>query len=266
MDIQTYLHQLKLPKKDSHKGENGRLLIIGGSELFHVASKWSLDIASRIVDIVLYSSIPENNTLIHEAKLQFWDGVVVPRGEVEKYIDEADCILIGPGMLRDEETAAITNALLKKHAQKKWVIDAGALQMVDPSLLQATMILTPHAQEFERVFGVAPSDNTILKASREHHNVTLAVKGVEDLVTDGRMIEHIVGGNEGMTKGGTGDVLAGLIAAFYCTNDALTSAVVGCYLNKQAGDTLYSTVGSFFNASDLVEQLPKTMKSVLNTR
>lgn len=264
MNIQTYLHKLQLPKKNSHKGENGRLLIIGGSELFHAASKWSLDIASRIVDIVLYSSVPENNELIHEAKLKFWDGVVVPRGDVEKYVDEVDCILIGPGMMRTEETAQITNTLLKTHGRKKWVIDAGALQMIDASLLQETMIITPHAQEFERVFGVVPDEKSIAEASVEHHDVTIALKGMEDIVTNGKVLEHIDGGNEGMTKGGTGDVLAGLIAALYCSNDALTSTVVGCYLNKQAGDSLYKRVGPFFNASDLVKQLPKTMKSIVD--
>ena len=55
MDISTYLKRIRLPQKNSHKGENGRLIIIGVSELFHAASAWSLDIASKIVDMVFYS-------------------------------------------------------------------------------------------------------------------------------------------------------------------------------------------------------------------
>ncbi len=264
MDINPYLQHLHLSAKTSHKGENGKLLIIGGSELFHAASAWSLDIASRIVDMVFYSSVPENNELIHEAKRHFWNGVVVPRGEVESYIEESDCVLIGPGMTRDNETAQLTNTLLKKYPHKKWVIDAGALQMVDSDLLQESMIITPHHQEFSRVFGVEATVESLKEMSTRHHNITIVVKGVEDVVVQGNKVEILQGGNEGMTKGGTGDVLAGLIAALYCTNDVFESTVVGSYLNKKAGDTLYKKVGPFFNASDLVGQLPKTMKDTFH--
>jgi len=62
--IDRAFQDLKIAKKDSHKGQNGKLLIIGGSQLFHAASKWSLDIASKIVDMVFYSSVPSNNQLI----------------------------------------------------------------------------------------------------------------------------------------------------------------------------------------------------------
>src|ERR1043165_7891895 len=72
------LKNLYVPPSGSHKGQNGKLLIIGGSHLFHAASLWALQIASRVVDMVFYSSVPEN------------------------YIEEADAVLIGPGMLRVE--------------------------------------------------------------------------------------------------------------------------------------------------------------------
>lgn len=264
MDIQTYMQSIHLPLKDSHKGQNGKLLLIGGSELFHAASVWSLEIASRIVDMVFYSSVPENNELILEAKKKFWDGVIVPRGEVSSYINEANCVLIGPGMTRDEETATITNTLLSRYADKKWVIDAGALQMCDPSLLRENMLVTPHHGEFQRVFQrEARTQNDVIECSKTHQHVVILVKGKEDVVASGDRVETVSGGNEGMTKGGTGDVLAGLIAALACTNDLFTSAVVGSHLNKIAGDTLYKTVGPFFNASDLVQQLPKTMNELL---
>ena len=55
------LKTLYVPPPDSHKGQNGKLLVIGGSHLFHAASLWALTVASRIVDLVHYSSVPENN-------------------------------------------------------------------------------------------------------------------------------------------------------------------------------------------------------------
>lgn len=94
------LKKLYIPPSDSHKGQNGKLLFIGGSHLFHAASLWALTIASRIVDMVFYASVPENNKIVQEAKQEFRNGIVIPRHEIESYADEADCILIGPGMVR----------------------------------------------------------------------------------------------------------------------------------------------------------------------
>ena len=67
-----------------------------------------------------------------------------------------------------------------------------------------------------------------------------------------------------MTKGGTGDVLAGLAAALYCKNDAFLSASAASFINKKAGDSLYEKVGPNFNASDLVTEVPRAMKKVLS--
>jgi NAD(P)H-hydrate epimerase len=65
-----------------------------------------------------------------------------------------------------------------------------------------------------------------------------------------------------MTKGGTGDVLAGLIAALACKNAPMTATIAGSFLNKKAGDSLYKTMGPYFNSSDLALQIPAVMKDV----
>ncbi len=260
--LQKYFKNIKLPEPNSHKGQNGKLLIIGGSELFHAASKWSLDTASKFVDMVFYCSIPSNNELIQHAKQNFWNGIVITRDQIEDYIQEADCILIGPGMTREKETATLTDMLLTTYPTKKWVIDAGALQMVDPKLLTQNMIITPHHNEIKVVLDRLEahfSEAEAMKTSKQLGGVTVVLKGATDLVFTSEELIEVQGGNAGMTKGGTGDVLAGLIAALYCTNDALTSAVVGSYINKKAGEELAKEVGPFFNASDLVQQVPKTL-------
>lgn len=258
----SYFSQLKLPKKDSHKGQNGKLILIGGSELFHAASKWSLDVASKLVDMVFYSSVSSNNELIQSAKQEFWNGIVIPREQLESYIQEADCILIGPGMERNQETKQLVDALLSKYGQKKWVIDAGALQMVDPLLLGKTHIITPHTKEMSDLQRKMAQAGSSLDAQQ----VTVLLKGKQDTVSwtentgnNERRSIQISGGNEGMTKGGTGDVLAGLVAGLYCLNEPQVAAVVGSVVNKEAGDELYQAVGPFFNASDLVAQVPKTL-------
>src|SRR5258708_2337347 len=274
-DIQKYLKQLHLPEPQSHKGQNGKVLLIGGSDLFHAASRWSLDVVSKFVDMVFYTSVPENNQLIHEAKGEFWNGIVIKREDVEVYIAESDCILIGNGMTRqilkrqtptsltqeqwNDDTESIVNYLLSKYPDKKYVIDAGALQMVDQKLLNKNTIITPHQGEWKRFLG---DDNgkTFLRTS---HSVVL-LKGPKDFVYHDEDVVEIDGGNAGMTKGGTGDVLAGLVAALYATNDAMTSAVIASYVNKKAGDSLYKTVGPIFNASDLLAEIPKVFWKELN--
>ncbi len=306
--IKQYLKQLQLPESQSHKGDNGKLIIIGGSELFHAASRWSLDIASKFVDMVFYASVPSNNRLIQEAKKEFWNGIVVERSEIETYIEEADCVLIGPGMERDgvdprynlqtrdfylnhppskqdwqKNTQAIVNYLLARYPDKKWVIDAGALQMMDATLLTEKCIITPHIQELQRLLRnikmeafidkvsqeaiqpAQPDQQSLAELSRVLNQATVLLKGPTDTIVHQQRTYLIPGGNPGMTKGGTGDVLAGLVAGLYTTNELLPSAIVGSYINKKAGDQLHERVGPFYNATDLLNEIPQTLWSELDS-
>lgn len=258
---------ITVPRKGSHKGQNGRLLVIGGSRLFHAASLWALTVASRIVDLVHYSSVPENNAIVHEEKKEFRNGIVIPRGELDPYIKEDDCILIGPGMTRDSETEEITNSLFAKYPAKQWVIDAGSLQMMDISLIPKNAILTPHHGEFaamwEKNGGTESSDEDRVKAFAKAHGCIVLLKGDTDIACGaGGECRSIAGGNPGMTKGGTGDVLAGLIAALACKSDPFPATIAGSLINKKAGDELYKKVGPYFNATDLANQIPLTMKEL----
>lgn len=223
----------------------------------------------------------ENNELVQKAKEEFRDGIVVPRGDVESYIGEDDCILIGPGMTRDKETEELTNKLLQRYPQKQWVIDAGALQMMDVALIPKKAILTPHGREFDylvRRDDLLQTDRDLALSERiklfaQKHECIVLVKGEVDIVCDGsgsngricapQECVEIHGGNTGMTKGGTGDVLAGLIAALACKNNPLLATVAGSFINKKAGDALYKRVGPYFNASDLADEIPGVMKKLV---
>lgn len=268
------IKKITLPKPNSHKGQNGKLLIIGGSRLFHAASLWSLTVASRIVDLVHYCSVPENNQIVHELKKEFRNGIVVPRNDIEEYIEEDDVILLGPGMTRDNETQLLTDSLLKQYSKKQWVIDAGALQMVDPAVIPHNAVLTPHHKEFDllkiknqklnikNTNQISKIEEQIVEFAKRYNCVVL-LKGKVDIASNGEEIRIIEGGNPGMTKGGTGDVLAGLIAGLGCKNDPWNATLAGSFINKRAGDELYERVGPFFNATDLANQIPITMKKIL---
>ena len=265
----VHLADIDLVDAGSHKGQNGRLLIIGGSHLFHAASIWALQVASRIVDLVHYASVPENNEIIANAKDEFRNGIVVSRRDIDAYIEEDDCVLIGPGMTRDEETEELTHRVLAKYPQKQWVIDAGALQMIRLSDIPKNAILTPHHGEFAALWQKyggkdGLSDEQKVKELAHEFACTILLKGEVDILCGtANLCVRIEGGNAGMTKGGTGDVLAGLIAALACKHKAFESARAGSYINKYAGDSLYKTVGPFFNASDLASEIPKVMKELL---
>lgn len=264
------LKNLYVPKSGSHKGDNGRLLIIGGSKLFHAASLWALEVASRIVDMVFYSSVPENNRIVEKEKEEFRNGIVVPRDKMDHYIQEADAVLIGPGMPRedgieegDDDTKELTEALLTKYANKKWVIDGGSLQVIDPKLIPGNAILTPHHQEFEKLFKVLGNKTSVKEMAKKYKCIIL-LKGESDLVSNGEEVVEVKGGNPGMTKGGTGDVLAGLVASLYVKNDAFLSACCASYINKKAGESLSEKVGIYFNASDLAKEIPFVMKQLMS--
>lgn len=259
------LKKLYIPPPDSHKGQNGKLMLIAGSHLFHAASLWALTVASRIVDMVFYSSVEDNNEIVKDLKKEFRNGIVVPRGKIDDYAAEVDCILIGPGLPRkdgeeigDDDTKELTNKLFLKYPYEKWVVDGGSLQVINPEILPKNSIITPHPKEFEKLFGLSPTAENAKKVA-EKFEIIVLLKGEEDIICSDKKCIKITGGNAGMTKGGTGDILAGLVAALACNNDVFLAATAGSYINKKAGESLFKKVGYYFNASDLADEIPKVM-------
>lgn len=135
------------------ESKNGQITIIGGSELFHGAPLLSLKTASRIVDMVYFSSPdPSVGEVANVVKSKLFSFIWVPWEDVDKYIEKSDAVLIGPGLMRyrkeiksselriqnfeDEAwtlTRQITKELLTGYPDKKWVIDAGSLQVMEKS-------------------------------------------------------------------------------------------------------------------------------------
>lgn len=270
--MKNWVKELVKPEPGSHKGQNGKLLIIGGSELFHAPVLWAAEVASRMVDMIhVTSPYRLNNQLMeYQLKQKFWNGIVVDWERAADYVAEDEVVLIGPGMTRTAQTAEITNQWLVKFPKKRWVVDGGALQMVDPRLLNENMIITPHHKEWERLlqlnsndkFQMSNSTEQVKHFSMQHNNVTILLKGRVDIVVRGEQLVEVSGGNEGMTKGGTGDVLAGLVAALATKNELLTAAAAASQINKTAAEALEQRVGRWFNATDLVGQIPATMKAL----
>lgn len=269
-------------------------MIIGGSTLFHAASLWAAEIATHFADMVHYASTAENSDIFLSLKTIFRNGIIVHQKDITAYIAEDDAVLIGPGMVRSDDlievsdlsssadlltikdeatyTKAVTKYVLKQFPDKKFVLDAGALQMMDVSWLsdlRTKPILTPHQLEFERLFGIPVADlsleekQQLVKEQAKKYNCVILLKAISDIVSDGDTVVTIEGGNQGLTKGGTGDVLAGLIVSLYAKNDALTAAVIASFLEKKAADRLKDSKGLWYNVADLIETIPTILKELI---
>jgi hydroxyethylthiazole kinase-like uncharacterized protein yjeF len=298
------LKRIYKPLTDSSGEDNGQITIIGGSNLFHGAPILSLKAASRIVDMVFFAS-PEEciGKVAERIKSELMSFIWVPWDEVESYIEKSDAVLIGPGFMRykrerknlkteklknkkldssGKQTKNITEKLLKKFPDKKWVIDAGSLQVIDPELLPKGCIVTPNKKEFEILFGseifrlpsVAQDDKFGIKSLPNLSNVRsmamkykciIVLKGPETIVCSPKESMLIKGGNPGLTKGGTGDVLAGLTVALLAKNDPFLSACAASFVAKRAADDLYQERGVYYNADDLAERIPEMLHKFLNS-
>lgn len=255
------LHSLKKPSPESHKGDNGRVLVIAGSEKYHGALLLAIQAASRLVDVVYVYTWEGNRHLVEKLKSEIAVFIAIRDDELWEKVEQVDAILIGPGLSEDKNTKKILEKILEKYYHKKIIVDATAAWVVDPKLLHKNCVVTPHKVEFEHLFNCDPIPENVLKIAK-YYQCVVALKGKYDYVSDGKELYENRTGNVGMTKGGTGDVLAGLVCGFAAKNDLLTSTLAGIYLNGLAGDKLFGRCGTFYNAEDVVGELGAIFKGL----
>lgn len=266
---QNKLKKLQLANPKSHKGDNGRVLVIGGSSLFHSASLWAAELLAHFVDLVFYySPYCLNSQLYLDIKRRFKNGIVVEKKDLNSYIEQAEVVLIGPGLMRQgkegETTKKLTKLLLTKYPSKKIVIDAGSLQMLSLIDILPQHILTPHFLEFENLFGKCQQD--FGKILHKYPATYLLKKEGIDYVfshTNKQEVIKIKAGNQGLTKGGSGDLLAALCAALYVKNEAKLSAIVASYVLNMAAQKLYQKVGPYYTTTELLMEIPVTFWEML---
>ncbi len=266
------LKKLYRPPADSNGEDNGQVTIIGGSELFHGAPLLALKTASRIVDMVFFSSPdPSVGKVAEQLKSKLLSFIWVPWDETGEYIEKSDAVLVGSGFMRFKSESTppdgrdgndiagklskeVTKNLLTKYPEKKWVIDAGGLQVMEKDWIPKGSIITPNKKEYEMLFGNASPGEAAKK-----YDCVVVLKGVTTIVADSENSININGGNAGMTKGGTGDVQAGLTVALLAKNDRFLAASSAAYIVKAAADELYKKVGTNYNADDLADKIPEVL-------
>jgi len=281
---------LRLKNRDSssHKGNNGRLLVIGGSIDYSGAPAIAGMAAIGAGADLVYVASPQNAA---EAIKSTSPDLIVKSLEGDKLsskhsdeilslVDNVDSVLIGPGAGIDEDTSKLFNILVTK-IKKPIVLDADALKQVELSLIKnrEDIILTPHIFEFKSFFKVEDDlkldidsydfskvDGNITELQKIIRQIkgTVVVKGKYDLILSGNKFKINKSGNAGMTVGGTGDALAGISASLLSQGlSSFDSASLATFINGLAGDEAYNIKGNGFSATDLVSYIGSVIKNGL---
>lgn len=266
---------IKPRKASSHKGQNGVVLVIGGSWLYHGAPFLSAMAALRTGVDLAYIATPEKTASSIRALSP--NVIVIPltdmkltRGasrRIMRVLPSVDSIVIGPGLAEGSEGGIEYIIQEATSLDKKIVLDAAALYPeVLPKIVGRKAVMTPHAGEFKRVFGEELSGELSERVKKvgekaSQFNVTILLKGMIDIISDGGRTVINKTGTPAMTAGGTGDVLAGVVAALLAKGlEPFEAAAVGAWINGKAGEEATLIYGLHITATDLIDYIPKVLK------
>ncbi len=257
---------------DAHKGDFGRVLLVGGSPsmpgAIGLAGMAALRSGSGLVVVatpeaaapVVASFSPCYMTQAYELK----EGVPI---EIQELVEGwADVIAIGPGIGTDKKTIELV-ARFYQNCPQTMVVDADGLNCmaaagVDLGIHEGQRILTPHPGEFWRLIDKRISRREEMESAAHdlaiQQDVTLVLKGHRTFLTDGKQTARNTTGNAGMATGGSGDVLTGMITSLVGQGlSAFSSAQIACHIHGLAGDLAAKRLGQVsLISSDLLEFLP----------
>ena len=261
---------------NSRKGDNGIVLVVGGSYIYHGAPILSSVAALRSGTDLVYTAVPKIN--VQATRAISPNLIVIPlvdqkltRGVVRKLLGiipkNLDSATIGMGLaVADREALKIlVNSLINSDVRVS--LDASALvKDVLPLLANTNSVVTPHAGEFERLFGELPPLDvkkriTLVEKHAKKNSVTVLLKGPTDVISDGKTTYLNPKKIPSMTVGGTGDVLSGIVAGILSKNrNSLESAAASAYINSLAGKSVQKKFGLHITSADLLDAIPTAMK------
>lgn len=269
-------------KRNLHKGAMGRLAIIAGCDSYSGAAVISELGASAfalgdglvklcVPDCILYSVMNKITECTLQA-LPSWDGgIAFDESSLQKAVSGADAVLFGNGVGISEDGKKILSYLIET-LSCPLVLDADALNLLseDPALLKkrkGVTVLTPHPREMSRLMGVPTQEilSDPLSYAKEfalRYGVIVLLKEASSVITDGKNAYLSTTGCSGMAKGGSGDLLAGAIAALIAgKRDALTSSFGAAYILGLAGEQASDEVGEYSALpTDTHKQIARVVK------
>ncbi len=268
-------------RRDSHKGDNGVVCVVGGSRIFHGAAYFASVAALRAGADLVYTAVPK--LIAAPIRSLSPELIVFPladqkltRGAADallKWLPEVDSLVIGPGLGRQNLDGAkkiISKVCLERKIRAS--LDAEAQHTdIYPIIKGKDCVTTPHPGEFKRAFGDDAGStleekiaSTTKKASE--FGVTIVLKGFETVITDGSSVYVNKTGSPAMTCGGIGDTLSGvlgfLLAQARGTDlKSVELAAAASYVVGLAGKAAADLRGFHIVASDIIEQIPVVLKS-----
>jgi len=277
--------QLLKRKPDTHKGDYGHILIIGGSPGLSGAvclcARAALGSGAGLVTV----GVPKSLNSIFEIKLT--EVMSLPLADkrgilgqeafsnIKSFLKKADLLVIGPGAGLGVSTKRLI-AKIVGEIDKPMIVDADALTALASNLevllkrKTKTLILTPHLGEFSRliktdVSKIKKKRKELVKKFALRYNLTLVLKGNRTLVSDGHRTFENNTGNPGMATAGTGDVLSGIISGLLSQGlGQFQAAKAGVYLHGLAADiAVRDKTENCLIASDIIEYLPRAIKRLL---
>lgn len=268
-------------KSESHKGDYGRIAVLGGSSgmagSVYMASLAAMRTGAGMTFILAPKSISKilqikaNEQIIKEIACQnfYYSPEIVK--QILDNIDGKDALIIGPGMGKGENLNELISEIITS-TDIDIIIDADGLNAIskDLSILKSknNIILTPHMGEFSRLTGIeidkikADEENIARKFAKDN-DVILVLKSNQTIVTDGENFYKNEIGNPGMATAGVGDVLTGVIASFMKRLDPFEAAKLGVYIHSLAGDIASQKLGEdSLMATDIIDSLPDAIKKL----
>ncbi len=272
----NYVKNIIKPRNiQSRKGDNGIVLIVGGSRIYHGAPLLSSLAALISGTDLVYTAIPKINLISSRMFspnlifLPFPDDKLT-MGASRKLLSllpkkvHSAAIGMGLGISKISSLCFLIRRLLED--KTNLILDASSLiPDVLGEIVNTKSVVTPHAGEFKRLFkqdpGLHKSEqmDIVMKKAKEF-GIVIVLKGYWNIISDGEQISVIERTTPSMTVGGSGDVLSGLISGFLTKNNAFESSILGLFFNGLAAISLYNKIGLHLKASDLLEELPLVMK------
>ncbi len=267
---------------ESHKGDFGRLLVIGGSETFSGAPALVALAALRTGVDLAYVAAPEKTAHAISSmspdlitiKLEGTHLNVGNASALKTYIEATDAVVLGPGIGLHSETREAVKAVVEavESAAKPLLLDADGLKAFAElkRKLNVPLVLTPHAGEYAILTGKKPPQDLKEKISEVQKTAAelgaiILLKGHTDIISDEKRLKLNFTGNPGMTVGGTGDVLSGIVGAFLAQQiDPFEAAVVGAFVNGAAGDYVFEEKGYHLVPTDIIQRIPQVLNDPMS--
>ena len=273
----AWLHAQQRPRRRfAHKGDAGRLLLVAGSRSMTGAAVMAAQAALRSGCGLLTAHLPAACTDAFHAQVMEAMSDADPHPDHNSRLTRdlaADALLLGCGLGTHADTARLLHDLADRYHSRPMVWDADALNLLaaDPALqakLPPASVLTPHPGEFARLAG-RPLTHDSERITAAHDlaarlQAVVALKGKYSIISapNGDTLINPTG-NAGMAKGGSGDVLAGIIAAHLAQGyPPFTAAAMGTYLHGLAADiALTHSHLTSLTASDLIAAIPAALQN-----